>query len=172
MAVRWEFNGLATVKSTLGKDKQRLKALFLFVLFSISVLVPPASAVAATITNENQLRPPTKDHIAPFSGADTKPDKFNHPGGMNPTVSKQKAAADAKPSTGTPLAQLSKDKPAQGEKLQGVNLHPKVTPRELTEKRTATSTQFIDADGSMKSRQYFAPKFFQKDGAWATIDNT
>jgi len=150
---------------------QRLSALFLFVLFSVSIMASPASVVAATI-KAHSLKPNTaKDsHIKPLDQkATTEEHKFNAPAGIRPKTSDKEAAMDAK-STDL-LAKLGKSAaPLMGEPLNGIAATPGTTPHELTDKRTATTSVSIDSKGKMTQKNYMTPHFFKKDNQWATID--
>ena len=49
-----------------------------------------------------------------------------------------------------------------------------VTPHELTDKRTATSSVMVNKDGSKTLRQYVSPRYFrsQSGGGWQPIDSS
>jgi RHS repeat-associated protein len=49
-----------------------------------------------------------------------------------------------------------------------------VTPHELTDKRTATTSVTVNKDGSKTTRQYFAPRYYQPrpGGAWEPVDTS
>jgi RHS repeat-associated protein len=153
-------------------SKQRLMALFLLLGFIISTLIPVASAYAATTYRPN----PENSHIADAKNKSKKnkkdpntPMKQNYPGGTRPTVADEKAAADAKPLTSSSTDEFTKKTPLTGEALQDAK-RPKITPHELTDKRTATTSITVNEDGSMTEKQFFAPVHFQKQGKWEVID--
>ncbi|HSW99891.1 MAG TPA: PA14 domain-containing protein, partial [Patescibacteria group bacterium] len=152
--------------------KQRLSALFLCLLICASVIIPPVSAYAAT-SETDAVKPaiPATPH-KPTPPDTTTPMKQDYPAGMQPTTASAKAAVDAQPNTGSPLAQFSKTGKLQGEALQGIAKPPKITPHELTDKRSATTSVSVNADGSLTQKNFFTPQFFQKDGKWADIDTS
>jgi hypothetical protein len=153
----------------------RLFAVFLVALFWTSMLIPSASAITAAEIERHQTealqksQAAAKTHIKPLDESQrNKPMKQNYAPGAKPTVSKQQAAADAAPAN-TILAQLGSKTPSQpGEALQSIET-PKIKPHELTDKRTATSSLSVNADGSLTKKNFFTPKFYKKDGKWETI---
>lgn len=145
-------------------------ALFLCSIILFGTIAPSVSAVV--ITNALSHAPDsTNSHFQPTDpGATTKEHKFNYPGSMQPTTSNNLAASDTK-AIGA-LSLLTKNKPPLGEPLQNPVKPSKVTPHELTDRRTADSTQFVNADSSITTKKYFSPQFYKKDNKWTTIDTT
>jgi len=148
------------------KNNQRMVALFLLPGILAGALIPTASAYAAVVYRPN----PDNPHIKAKDKDPNKPMKQNYPGGMQPTIADEKAAADAKPIVEDQTDEFTKKGAPVGEALRGVENNPKVTPHEIVEKRTATSSVEVNEDGTMSERQYFAPAHFQKDGKWEVID--
>ncbi len=150
--------------------RQRLTALFLFVAFLAGIAAPPLSAYAASQPVRNSaVADAHRNQLPPDAN---KPMKTNYPGAEQPTVATTKAATDAQPASGSPLAMLNKAGSPKGEALQEVAKPPKITPHELTNKRTATSSVSVNADGSLTQKNYFTPQYFKQDGAWQTIDTS
>ena len=158
-------------KGALGMKqiiRQRGTALFLLVVFLVGVTTPSASAIAATMQLRN-LPDVTKKHLKALDkSATTKEHAFHDKTSAQPTVSKQQAAADSRP--GGLLSQIGKTDAPVGEALQSANQKQKITPHELTDKRTATSSVSVKADGSLEQKNFFLPKFYQKEGKWDDID--
>jgi RHS repeat-associated protein len=145
---------------------RRLQALFLCLLIVSGVAIPPASAYAENITREDSTAI-TGDGKHKSTPVDTTtPTKFNDPGpldthdGIEGNVVKN--AND-----------LLKKKPA-GEALQS-GIHEQDTSRKLGEiedKRTATTAQFRNADGTVTEKRYLQPINYQKDNKWEKIDTS
>ncbi len=150
--------------------RQRLTALFLFVAFLAGIAASPLSAYAASQPVRNSaVADAHRNQLPPDAN---KPMKTNYPGAEQPTVATTKAATDAQPTSGSPLAMLNKAGSRKGEPLQPVTSPPKITPHELTDKRTAISSVSVNADGSLTQKNYFTPQYFKQDGAWQTIDTS
>lgn len=49
---------------------------------------------------------------------------------------------------------------------------PVFTPHELVQDRTATSSTYLNANGTVTKTDYFSPHFYQTNGSWQPIDNT
>ncbi len=146
--------------------KQRVVALFFLLGFLAGVLSPTATAYAL-------YRPdPSNANIKKDTADSKKPMKQNYPSGMQAFSADEKAAADAKPVTDGPVDELTNKIAPTGEILRGVGANPKVIPRELTDRRTATSSVSINQDGTLTEKQYFGPKHFKKEGKWEVIDTT
>jgi hypothetical protein len=155
--------------------KQRIAALFFVLGFIISTLISAASAYAATTYRPN----PENSHITDAKNKSKKnkkdpntPMKQNYPGGTQPTVADEKAAIDAKPLTSNPTDEFTEKPVKLGEALQGIAEKPKITPHELIDKRTSTTSVEVNEDGTMSEKHYFAPVHFQKEGKWEVIDTT
>jgi len=150
--------------------QQRAIALFLLGTFSVSIIIPPASVYAATQRNPETGHPvATNDHKGTPPDT-TTPTKENYPGAMAGTTASTPAALDAQPTQSTRAVKPGALKGITGEALQGVVKTKKVTPHELTDKRTKNSTMSVDANGIITKKQYFGSQFFQKGGSWADID--
>jgi hypothetical protein len=129
--------------SGISRDaRQRFAALFLFVIFSVSIVAPTASAYAATRPEPDQ--PVAQDYPGPLESR-TEP-------------------ADL-------AGSLQKAKP-MGERLQQSAPKSPAKTGEIAEKRTAYTTQTRNSDGTVTEKQYFTPIHYQKDGRWETIDTT
>lgn len=148
---------------------KRLVALFACLILLFSTVAPSVSAAVAVDTLSHK-QTGTNKHIKPKKpGFTTKEHKFNTPGGMQETTSKFKAAADAKP-VGV-SAVLGNSLISKGsEPLQGSTEQPKITPHELVDKRTATSSVSIKSDGSLVRTNYVTPHFYKKDNGWQVIN--
>jgi RHS repeat-associated protein len=163
-----------------SKDTRlRLLATILIAVFWVGVLVPTAAAIATVESERRQseavqkAREQADTHIKPLDESlQDKPMKQGYPEGSQPTEASATAAADAKPASDNVLAQLSKKEVPKGEILEGVAPTSKITPRELTDKRSATTSVSVNADGSLTQKNYFTPQFFKKDGKWADIDTS
>lgn len=181
---RWPKTKLAYPKYL----KQRLVALFLLLVFGLSIAVPPASAFAAIIATSKQPKTPfsnatadakrhtkstVKDtHAKPADQAlSTKEPHLKYPGSIQPTTSKNKAASDAGPAPGMLSKLIAKTKPL-GQPLEPTAKPTKPSSHELTSLRTATTSVSIDAKGKLKKTNYIVPHFYQKNGKWTTIQNT
>jgi RHS repeat-associated protein len=64
-----------------------------------------------------------------------------------------------------------KDVP-DGQKLSSVSESKLYTPHELTNLRTAQSSKYLNADGSITQTNYAAPHYYQESGSWQPIDET
>lgn len=148
-------NGLALFKIISPDAKRRVSALFLFVVFLTSIITPTASAVGLAQQPDDQIK------------------IFDYPAGMQRVEATAKAAADALPAaSGNPLSTIKNGDVPTGEILQGLTQAPKITPHELTGKRTATSSVSVNVDGSLTEKHFMAPKHFQKEGRWEAINTT
>ncbi|HSX07372.1 MAG TPA: PA14 domain-containing protein [Candidatus Saccharimonadales bacterium] len=137
----------------------------------MGTITPTASAIAGSTITAHPYKQTTADgHVKPLAQpTTTKEQKFNYPGAQATATSKLKAAGDAK-ADGL-LAKITKPGAAAASQvLKGIEKTPKVTPHELTNLRTATSSTNVAADGTLTKTNYFTPKFFQKNRAWTTIN--
>jgi len=154
----------------IKKQAVRAGVLALLLAFLASTAIPTASAVALSI-EASHAKTGIDKHATPLDQKTTTQEhSFGSPGGMAPTIAKNKAAADTR-AVGT-LSQLGKTAATGGEALKGIAEKPKITPHELTDRRTATSSVSVAADGSLHERRYAVPQFFKQDGSWKTINNT
>ncbi|HSX32542.1 MAG TPA: hypothetical protein VLF43_04715, partial [Candidatus Saccharimonadales bacterium] len=141
---------------------RRIGALFLFVVFVVSIIVPPASAYA----DEQELqrvtgKPPAGKVSKEAPNPDPAPvakDKQKLAGPLPQTKADYTMAETGKLATTVPGVKQPDAAPQK----------PK--PGEILAKRTATKQVFRQADGTLKERQYAAPKFYKKDGNWQSID--
>jgi hypothetical protein len=162
-------NKFGALFGVLYEMRLRFIALFLLNFFWASILFAPLSAAAEmykeaeSATNQNL---PIEDYPRAL-----KPNSIDERKWNDPRV-KDKLPKNEKPKDAQVLAQLEKKAKTSSEPLQSVNLKPTVKPHEVTSKRTATSSVSVNADGSMTQKNYFTPKFFQRDGNWKTIDTT
>ena len=150
---------------------QRFLSLFLLSVFVVSTFAPTASAIIA----DTHIWDKTKNdsHIKPFDQETTTKEKsFNYPQGMDPTVSDKPAARDAD-APAAASGMFNKGKPyITGEALRNIQKSPGVEARELTDKRTARSSLYVNKDGSVTQKNFMEAQFYQKDGAWLDIDTT
>src|SRR5687768_17264193 len=138
----------------ISSEKQRAAALFFVVGMVLGTLLPTASAYAAykpDSSNPNIKNRRTDDP--------NKKMKQNYPRGMSSTVATSKAAADTQ--AFDPKDRLNESKVIKGETLRELGKSKKITPHELTERRTATSSVSVNADGSLTERHFMTPKHFQ-----------
>lgn len=151
----------------LKEIKLSLAAVLLLNILWANMLFMPVTA-AAEIYKEMKAAP----------AASQAPKPQNYPGAIRPNDSKDHALPEQmaknhmtqpKPADKKALAQVKK-KVQTNDKLSSVNLHPTVTPHEVTSKRTATSSVSVNADGSFTQKNYVTPKFFKKDNAWQPIN--
>jgi RHS repeat-associated protein len=136
-----------------GKD--RIFAVVSFFVMVVGIVIPPASIYTAS-AQANALNP----------SADTKM-KQNYAGAAQNTVSPYAAAADA--GGAGAAGSLITSHQATAKDPQGDSGRQHVTPHELTNKRTATSTVMQNADGSLSMRQYASDHFYKQDNAWQPI---
>lgn len=161
----------------LDKYKQRCTALFLVIVFAVSVLTPPLQVFADIQQKERSTK--TSPVKLPDAAKSKKPkiDKRGKdpqvlgPLGGGPKVSSMKAAQDATaPTTSSSVlnktANIKKEIPQDGSKPK------KVSSRELTERRSAKKSVHVNPDGSITEKNYVSPKYFQKEGNWVDIDTT
>jgi len=153
------------VRKTFGR---RLVALSLFILMLIGANITTASALVADAQLHAQQAVSDKTGKPFDQPTTTKQHSFTYPGGMRATTATNKAAADT---TGSGvLGALSNSTAITGEALKGIAAKPKITPHELTDKRTATTSVSINANGTLTQKNYITPQFFKKNGQWTTID--
>jgi len=172
-------------KLTLWVVHQRQRALALFfVAVMLTASLMPAGQVfaeaqqhdrAAEMAAKHDLLPPAaQDRIKPKDANADRPMKQDYAAGEKPEVSKQLAAAGTQAASNKLLGgALSQTAPVNGEILNGkLPDTPRVQPHELTDRRTAMSSETVNADGTITKKNYVVPQFFKKDGKWENIDNT
>ncbi len=163
------------ISMAFAQSKQRVIALFLFVLILAGAFIPPASAFAAT-----QNTGPTAAEIAAMAPhkTSTTPSigKINMnpaPAPSNSLVSKIPAAADARPvGNGTALFSAARGAMSNEPMMTPTIPKPNYQPHELTGMRTATSSVFQNKDGSFTRTNFFSPHFYQNNGKWDQIDTS
>lgn len=170
----------------IGKETRlRLAAIFLLALFWTSIIIPSGSALALAEIERRQTEASTrsqdiaKQHIRPPKEgvANTDQDDFNSPAPIAGRKSSYVPAADHVPSEspipGLPPFKKSASFGKNGQMLQQPNLTKSVSQeQEVVAQRTANTRTFRNKDGSLTTRRYYAPQFFQKDGGWQPIDTT
>lgn len=143
--------------SLANSFRQRIVALFLFVVTLLGIGIPPASVAVALASN-----PDTAAHTASSS-----------PAPLPQVNSKYAAAADAvSTSPGSTAQFLSKlTGKSNSEALSSAQSLPKktFTPHELTNQRTAYTSTYQNQNGSLTKTIYAAPHFYQNNGSWNTI---
>ena len=122
--------------------RQHLMALFIAIVLLASVVMPAGTAYAEAVQASEPIGKPVRPTVQPGK----KPVALGPIGGSAAKPAKV-AAADARPS-GAPEA-LPAWTPGK----------PKITPHELTDRRTATSSLSVNADGTMTQKHYMVPKF-------------
>jgi len=162
--------------ATLTRLWQRGTALFFVALMLFGVLLPSASALAATAhpgptAAEIAKKAPHKTSTTPSIGTiNTK----TPPAPSTVEIAKLRAAADATIPTGKAVALLSKINQAVNNEQLSRPADPATTmqPHELTGRRTATSAQYLNQDGSITQTNYFSSHFYKNNGNWDAIDTT
>lgn len=177
----------------LATIKLRISALFFTLLLLLSC-VAPAPIWAATdsfsqlqaknkklsqttmnkgtaLTGKGPHKPKHKTSIAPSIG------HINYKSPPAPTILKstQRAAADAiAPLTNSGAAFVNKliSKPRSEPLSPATKEKTSFQPQELVQDRTATSSDYLNTNGTVTRTQFMAPHFYKKDGKWATISNT
>jgi RHS repeat-associated protein len=183
---------LHSVAQFARNNGQRAGLLCLLLLFLVSSFTPSASAIIAEAQQAqanqqaagsqqpfpNHAKVPTNTHTHQLADADAKKTmKQNYPAGQQAVVSDKPAATDAHPGSTSFLDTVhATNKNAginvPGQALQGIEKPAKITPHELQDKRTASSTATLNADGSVTTKEFVSPQFFKKDGKWINIDTT
>jgi RHS repeat-associated protein len=168
---------LARIATTFRvRHKQRLTALFLVVVMLSGASSQTAFALSASSLTNIDSPDQHKTSTTPSVG------KINYNTAPAPDTSlkaSSSAAADA-----TPLNYGSNSSTSFLDKITGkVNSQtlsppststskPTFTPHELVNARTATSSEYLNKDGSITKTAYFSPHFYQTNGSWQPIDNT
>ena len=164
------------ISVAFARTKQRLVALFLVALISFGVIYPPVSVLAATSSDQSPGNTAPKSTLTKTSTIPSMGTINMNPVPAPSTTLKSSipAAANASPidggagllgagSTGSgtnaPAAQLSTQKQS-------------FQPHELVNARTATSSTYLNKDGSLTKTKYFTPRFYQNNGNWDSIDTT
>jgi len=139
-------------------------------VLALSMFIPSASAYAAA--HQTSATPvlnggSSHTNVAP---PDTKTQlKTDYAGPLLQTKAAS-PAADAKPNS--LIGKLTASSTGGGDPIAAPQLPAKITPHELTDKRTATSDTTQNADGTFTRRNYFTPKYYQSSGSWQTIDTS
>jgi RHS repeat-associated protein len=144
-----------SVLTRLSGSKDRAFAVISCFVMVVGIIIPPASIYTAS---------------AQATAANPDPDtklKQDYAGPAPNAVSPYTAAADAD-GTGT-VGALTKSAQAPVKDPEGDSGRQQVTPHELTNKRTATSTVMQNADGTLSLRQYASDHFYKQDDAWQPI---
>ena len=160
--------------TAFARTKQRLTALFLVVLMVFGVVYPTASVYAATHSTgptaaDVAKRIPHKTSTTPSIG---KIKMGSVPAPSTALRSNIPAAVDAHP-IGAAAALLGAKSGGSSEPLSQPSIQKQsFQPHELVNARTATSTTYLNKDGSLTKTSYFSPHFYQNNGSWEPIDNT
>src|SRR5690242_14406937 len=139
----------SSIATMVGYAIQRGIALFLFVVTLAGILVPPVSVYAATANNASD---PT--------AIDTK-----SPPALHESKSGTTPAADY----------ANNDQLGAGGVMSGLAANgskPSITPHELIDKRTESSTTYLNADGTFTQTNYFSPHFYKTSSGWQDVDTT
>src|SRR5207253_1643478 len=140
MSLLKTYDSNATHFSKKLYSKQRLIALFLFLLVLAEVILPPVSVYAAS--------QPVKPSAPHKSDVDTKTQmKQNYAG---PLITKGSGINNA-PATNNAA------NPAIGQPVYSPLDLPNSQPGEVVDKRTATSEAFRNKDGTITQKEYFQP---------------
>lgn len=171
-----------------ARHKQRLMALFLIVIIlfgassqtafaiSINTLLKPQQT--GSNTNSNATQTGKGPHlITPKTS--TKPSigviNYKSPSDLPIKKSKNIAAVGASSqSNSTAVSFLSNVKGKVNEEPMAPTVGHKltITPHELISDRTATSTEYLNKDGSVTKTNYLTPHFYKNNGAWDKIDTS
>ncbi len=179
------FGLLKKTTATTKELRQRSLLILIMAVFLSTIIAPPAFALNDEI-NAAAEQPATASSVADSHKQKTPEavaPKQNYPSALPVAETKNTPAADAAPKAdgttslpgvpGSGSTNQSQGRVSEG--LQSLPLTQKAGGQEateLTEKRSATSSTYRNRDGSLTTKQYYAPKFFKKDGAWKTIDTT
>src|SRR5581483_11912387 len=161
LVARWFFATLSYVSRT----KQRLVALFFITLtlfgassstlFMAVVLAQPATP---TTSKDQTATPPDYSRIAA------------------PSIPKSavQAASDATYAAGAAAGFFGTLSTKVNNAALSVpnTIKQNVTPHELTDKRTANSSQYLNKDGSITQTNYVTPHFYKNNDTWQAIDTT
>ena len=141
-------------------------------VFTATIIAPSAYALEAerTAAHEpaaNSHVRETPDPVAPkqdYAGPIATTDSANAPAADY----QAKSSASALDSLGI---QSQRAGSSQSESLQGATTSKQTyKAEELTDKRTADTATYRNADGSYTVKQYTAPRFYKKDGSWQQIN--
>jgi hypothetical protein len=166
------------VFATFIRYKQRLAALFLVVVIFIGASSQTAFALTASLeasaahtgnTHKTSTKPSTgtiNKKPAPAPRTDLK-SNYTAATDANTPVS-SKAAAFLDKITGKvnnqPITPAATSTTSAAKST--------FTPHELVNARTATSSEYLNKDGSITKTDYFTPHFYKDNGSWQPIDNT
>jgi RHS repeat-associated protein len=180
LAQAWHFTTARLVRLisiTLISQKQRLVALFSVVIILFGASSQTALALTALSASDlasiNSKNPHTTSSTPSIGTINNSP----APAPDGTLKSNQLAAADAAPlnstsSIGSSFLSAVTGKANSQAISPAYSPKPTVTPHELTDKRTATSSEYLNKDGSITKTDYFTPHFYQDNGSWQPIDNT
>src|SRR5260370_1662750 len=166
---------LYAIAASLTHQKLRAMALFFVMLMlfgasstTVLALAAPAGPSAADIANAANKQ--HKTSTTPSIG------KINtkSPPALPVTPAKPAPAVDAAQSVAASSSQfLGKlTGKANNEALSGPVDKPTFQPHELTDKRTADTSSYLNSDGTVTETDYAAPHFYQESGSWKAIDTT
>ena len=135
----------------------RIGALFLFMLFTISTVVPSISVYALQNTND------ISSELMKTTAIPLKAVKAS-----------QKAAVDeGRHTLAGGRASVTPTQETSGEQtVARKSAASSITPHELTGLRTALSDTTVNADGSYTRRQYTSSKYYKSGNDWKPIDTT
>ena len=160
--------------TAFARTKQRLTALFLVVLMVFGVVYPTASVYAATHSTGPTAADVAKriPHKTSTTTSIGKIKMGSVPAPSTALRSNIPAAVDAHP-IGAAAALLGANSGGSSEPLSQPSIQKQsFQPHELVNARTATSTTYLNKDGSLTKTSYFSPHFYQNNGSWEPIDNT
>ncbi len=158
----------------MARSRQRVTALFLVALIAFGVVYPPVSALAATSSDHPPVNTAPKSTLAktPTAPSVGKINMDPAPAPSTALRSNIPAAADARP-VGADAAVFSANSTGSSEPLSPPTIQKQsFQPHELVNTRTATSTTYLNKDGSLTKTKYFTPHFYQNNGSWDPIDTT
>src|SRR5581483_9683600 len=156
-------------------SKQRLVALFFVALMLFGAMGPSVEAYALTASSG-----PSASDIASRSlhKTSTTPSvgtiNYNSPGAPSTLTAALPAASDANTAGGGQgtafLASLkaANNSPA----ITAPDTSKTFTPHEITSLRTATTSSYLNSNGTVTRTTYFSPHYYQNNGAWDKIDTS
>jgi hypothetical protein len=183
------------VTAILSDIKQRLPALFFVALMISGLCASPAFAIADSISANNSpsisalqspayVNAPTTTNIAnrtpPAQKTSTTPSVGTINTNSAPAPVTQQSPYKAATNTdnmavgGGASSFLASLKGSPNNQPLGNSSGSQVSyqPHELTNLRTATSSTYLNANGTVTKTAYFAPHFYNNNGAWNNIDTS
>jgi RHS repeat-associated protein len=155
----------------INRIKMRFVALFLLTVFVAGIMVPSASAITAMHTSETAK--PLRQENYPEPIPLNVHEKMLSSNKVSPKLKKHLEQSKNALGTNNLKSILHKpEKKATQEPLRSIEKAGRPQAREVVDQRTATSSLFVNADGSLTKKEYFTPKHFKKAGTWASIDTT